>query len=114
MSKPTSRASTTAAAGPDAATATNTSSTSALEQASNQAAGQTGAAGPGTEQDDERAVDRSDAGLGTRASSQKVAFYEVMDCPILHDHELYEPGDQLELTDREAGSLGRLVRLVRD
>ena len=37
-----------------------------------------------------------------------------MDCPVLHDHELYEPGDQLELTDREARSLGRLVRLVRD
>ena len=112
MSKPASRASATAAAGSEAteAATTNKSSGSPLDQA--------GSDGLGSEQGDAPARGRAEAlsegRFNVRASPSPVAFYEVMDCPILHDHELYEPGDQLELTDREARSLGRLVRLVRD
>ena len=37
------------------------------------------------------------------------ALYIVGACPVLHDHEVYQPGDELELTDAEAARLGGKV-----
>jgi hypothetical protein len=37
------------------------------------------------------------------------ALYVVGACPVLHDHEGYQPGDQLALTEAEAARLGGKV-----
>jgi len=38
------------------------------------------------------------------------ALYVVGACPVLHDHEVYQPGDELELTAAEAARLnGKVV-----
>ncbi|HJU70379.1 MAG TPA: hypothetical protein VJ603_00880 [Paucimonas sp.] len=37
------------------------------------------------------------------------SVYIVGACPVLHDHELYQPGDELELTAAEAARLGGKV-----
>ena len=38
------------------------------------------------------------------------ALYIVGACPVLHDHEVYQPGDELELTAAEAARLdGKVV-----
>ena len=37
------------------------------------------------------------------------ALYVVGACPVLHDHEVYQPGDELELTAAEAARLAGKV-----
>ena len=37
------------------------------------------------------------------------ALYVVGACPVLHDHEVYQPGDELELTAAEAARLNGKV-----
>lgn len=32
-------------------------------------------------------------------------LYVVGACPVLHDHEVYQPGDELELTEAQAARL---------
>ena len=49
------------------------------------------------------------AGVETEAPRKSKALYRVGDCPVLHDHEVYQPGDELELTEADAARLGRKV-----
>lgn len=42
---------------------------------------------------------------GAGAKEKPTALYVVGDCPVLHDHEVYQPGDELELTTAEAARL---------
>lgn len=44
----------------------------------------------------------------TKAPKAK-ALYVVGACPVLHDHEVYQPDDELELTEAEAARLGDKV-----
>lgn len=44
-----------------------------------------------------------------KAPSNAKALYLVGACPVLHDHEVYQPGDELELTEAEAARLGSKV-----
>ena len=45
----------------------------------------------------------------TASASKAKALYLVGACPVLHDHEVYQPGDELELTEAEAARLGGKV-----
>ena len=40
-----------------------------------------------------------------KAATKTTALYLVGSCPVLHDHEVYQPGDELELTAAEAARL---------
>lgn len=57
----------------------------------------------------------ADGGAGatykpTAASKASVkSLYVVGACPVLHDHEVYQPGDELELTAAEAARLAGKV-----
>lgn len=42
---------------------------------------------------------------GAGAKEKPMALYVVGDCPVLHDHEVYQPGDELALTTAEAARL---------
>ena len=42
---------------------------------------------------------------GAGAKDKPTALYVVGDCPVLHDHEVYQPGDELELTEIQAARL---------
>ena len=44
-----------------------------------------------------------------KTGSKAKALYLVGACPVLHDHEVYQPGDELELTEAEAARLGGKV-----
>ena len=44
-----------------------------------------------------------------KAASKAKALYLVGACPVLHDHEVYQPGDELELTEAEAARLAGKV-----
>ena len=46
---------------------------------------------------------------GAGAKEKPTALYVVGACPVLHDHEVYQPGDELELTEAEAARLGGKV-----
>ncbi len=48
----------------------------------------------------------------TEAPRKSKALYRVGDCPVLHDHEVYQPGDELELTEAEAARLGGKVTVA--
>ncbi len=52
-----------------------------------------------------RATDKPTAASKVSAK----ALYIVGDCPVLHDHEVYQPGDELELTTAEAARLAGKV-----
>ena len=54
------------------------------------------------------------AGAETKpeAASKAKALYLVGACPVLHDHEVYQPGDELELTEAEAARLGGKVTVA--
>jgi hypothetical protein len=41
------------------------------------------------------------------------ALYVVGTCPVLHDHEVYQPGDELELTAAEAARLDGKVEAAK-
>lgn len=41
------------------------------------------------------------------------ALYVVGACPVLHDHEVYQPGDKLELTAAEAARLNGKVAATK-
>lgn len=41
------------------------------------------------------------------------ALYVVGACPVLHDHEVYQPGDELELTAAEAARLDGKVEAAK-
>jgi hypothetical protein len=41
------------------------------------------------------------------------ALYVVGTCPVLHDHEVYQPGDELELTAAEAARLDGKVAAAK-
>ena len=49
------------------------------------------------------------AGAETKAARKAKTLYLVGACPVLHDHEVYQPGDKLELTEAEAARLGGKV-----
>lgn len=42
---------------------------------------------------------------GAGAKEKPKALYVVGACPVLHDHEVYQPGDELELTEIQAARL---------
>lgn len=42
---------------------------------------------------------------GAGAKEKPTALYVVGACPVLHDHEVYQPGDELELTEIQAARL---------
>ena len=46
---------------------------------------------------------------GAGAKDKPTALYVVGACPVLHDHEVYQPGDELTLTESEAARLGDKV-----
>ena len=46
------------------------------------------------------------------AARKAKALYLVGACPVLHDHEVYQPGDELELTEAEAARLGGKVTVA--
>lgn len=46
-----------------------------------------------------------------QAKSVAVATYLVGACPILHDQDTYQPGDELELTAAQAMRLGSKVTI---
>ena len=52
-------------------------------------------------------------GTGATGKVAVKAMYLVGACPVLHDHEVYEPGDELELTDAEAARLEGKVEAVK-
>lgn len=49
----------------------------------------------------------TNGGAGTK--DKPTALYVVGACPVLHDHEVYQPGDELELTEAQAARLGDKV-----
>lgn len=55
------------------------------------------------------ATDKSKA--ASKASAK--ALYVVGTCPVLHDHEVYQPGDELELTAAEAARLNGKVEAAK-
>ena len=55
------------------------------------------------------ATDKSTAASKVSAK----AMYVVGTCPVLHDHEVYQPGDELELTEVEAIRLGGKVSALK-
>ena len=55
------------------------------------------------------ATDKSKA--ASKASAK--ALYIVGACPVLHDHEVYQPGDELELTAAEAARLNGKVEAAK-
>lgn len=61
----------------------------------------------------------ADGGAGATdkpAAASKVsakALYVVGTCPVLHDHEVYQPGDELELTAAEAARLDGKVEAAK-
>lgn len=48
-----------------------------------------------------------------KAATKAKALYLVGACPVLHDHEVFQPGDELELTEAEAARLGSKVTAVK-
>jgi len=55
----------------------------------------------------------ADGGAGAKPKPKATpAPYRVGACPVLHDHEVYQPGDELELTEAEAARLGDKVEAV--
>lgn len=54
----------------------------------------------------------TDGGAGATDNKPK-AMYIVGACPVLHDHEVYQPGDELALTEAEAARLGDKVAAVK-
>ena len=46
---------------------------------------------------------------GAGAKEKPTALYVVGACPVLHDHEVYQPDDELELTSAEAARLAGKV-----
>ena len=57
----------------------------------------------------------ADGGAGAKdkpkaaSKASAKALYVVGACPVLHDHEVYQPGDELELTAAEAARLNGKV-----
>lgn len=51
------------------------------------------------------------SGAAKQAKSGAVATYIVGACPILHDQDTYQPGDELELTEAQAKRLGSKVTI---
>lgn len=47
-----------------------------------------------------------------KAASKAKSLYLVGSCPVLHDHEVYQPGEELELTKAEATRLVGKVTAV--
>lgn len=54
----------------------------------------------------------TDKPKATSKASAK-ALYVVGACPVLHDHEVYQPGDELELTAAEAARLNGKVAAAK-
>ena len=50
---------------------------------------------------------------GAGAADRPKALYVVGTCPVLHDHEVYQPGDELELTETQAARLEDKVEAVK-
>ena len=48
-----------------------------------------------------------------KAASKAKALYLVGACPVLHDHEVYQPGDELDLTAAEAARLNGKVAAAK-
>jgi len=44
------------------------------------------------------------------AATDKTATFLVGDCPIAHDKEIYQPGDEIALTEAQAKRLGAKVK----
>lgn len=49
----------------------------------------------------------------SKAAAKTKAMYVVGACPVLHDHEVYQPGDELELTEVEATRLSGKVSATK-
>ena len=49
----------------------------------------------------------------TASKASAKALYVVGTCPVLHDHEVYQPGDELELTAAEAARLNGKVEAAQ-
>lgn len=55
------------------------------------------------------ATDKPKAASKAASKASAKALYVVGACPVLHDHEVYQPGDELELTAAEAARLNGKV-----
>lgn len=70
-----------------------------------------------TSQKQETTGAETDGGAGAdtkpKAAIKAKALYQVGACPVLHDHEVFQPGDELMLTEAEAARLGGKVTAVK-
>lgn len=102
------------AADPAAAAADGGGADSAASEGSTIEAAQTDAASP---QQFTGAAADGGAGAtdkpGARTKAPVKALYVVGACPVLHDHEVYQPGDELELTAAEAARLNGKVAATK-